>query len=115
MTPPRVRAAGSGDRRRHRRLEAERQLILISVASRIDGVMQDLSRHGARVVMREVPPRNGRDVLLRWGPHEVFGHVVWSSGGDAGIAFHKPMPADVLVDTVDEGGAEPGATGWKVL
>lgn len=115
MKSPRVRAAGFGDRRHHPRIDAERQLILISVASRSDGMMQNLSRHGARVTMRDMPPKNGRDVLLRWGQHEVFGHVVWSSGGDAGIAFHKPMPADELDDTVGAGGAEPGTAGWKVL
>ncbi|WP_292930787.1 hypothetical protein [Novosphingobium sp. PASSN1] len=40
---------------------------------------------------------------------------MWSNGSDAGIAFHKPLPADVLINTVGEGGAGPAPSGWKVL
>lgn len=115
MTSLHARGARFGNRRRYQRVDAERQLILISVANRIDGVMQNLSRHGARVSLRDVPPRHGRDVLLRWGPHEVFGHVVWSSGSDAGIAFHKPMSPDDLVDTVGEGVIEALPVGRRVI
>ena len=89
-----------GNRRRYPRIDAEKQLILISVASRIDGELLNLSPVGARVSLRSVPPRQGRDVLLRWGAHEVFGHVVWSSGTEAGVAFHKPMTSEDLVETV---------------
>lgn len=115
MTSLRDRATRLGNRRRHARFEADRQFILISVANRIDGEMQNLSRHGARVTLRDVPPRRGRDVLLRWGPYEVFGHIVWSSGADAGIAFHKPMSPEELVDTVGEVAAIPMPTGRKVI
>ena len=115
MTSLRTRASALGNRRQHRRIDADRQLILISVASRINGVMQNLSRFGARVALREAPPRRGRDVLLRWGPHEVFGHIVWSSGSDVGIAFHKPMSPEQLGDTVGEHVVEALPTGRKVL
>lgn len=115
MTSLRARASGFANRRHHQRIDADRQFILISVANRIDGVMQNLSRHGARVTLRDVPPRRGRDVLLRWGPHEVFGHIVWASGSEAGISFHKPMTHDELVDTVGEVGVETLPVGRKVI
>lgn len=115
MNLARNRQTSFGNRRRHRRVDADRTLLLISVASRIDGVLQDLSQAGARVTLRLPPPRRGRDVLLRWGSQEIFGQVVWSSGMEAGIAFHKPISPEELVDTV--GGELPEAVpaGRKVL
>jgi hypothetical protein len=104
-----------GNRRRYRRIEAGQRLLLISVASRIDGELRDLSQTGARVSLRTAPPRRGRDVLLRWGSQEIFGQVVWSSGNEAGVAFHKPISAEDLVETV--GGDVPAMlpNGRRVL
>ena len=113
MTENRLR--GLGNRRHHRRLEAARQMLLISVASRIDGVMQDLSRAGARVSLRQIPPRRGRDVLLRWGRHEIFGQVVRSSGTEAGIAFHKPITGDELSEISGQDVPAAGPAGRRVL
>ncbi len=105
MTSAKNRGNQAGNRRRHQRVEAEQSLILISVASRIDGHLRDLSQLGARVNLRTAPPRKGRDVLLRWGSQEIFGQVVWTSGNEAGVAFHKPISAEELVETV--GGEVP--------
>lgn len=115
MSEPRHRTDRFGNRRRYRRIEAGQRLILISVASRIDGVLQDLSQTGARVSLRMAPPRQGRDVLLRWGSQEIFGQVVWSSGNEAGVAFHKPISPEELVETV--GGEVPAMlpSGRRVL
>lgn len=115
MNEPRSRSDRFGNRRRYRRTEAGQYMILISVASRIDGVLQDLSQTGARVSLRSVPPRRGRDVLLRWGSQEIFGQVVWSSGMEAGVAFHKPISPEELVSTV--GGEAPAmlSAGLRVL
>ena len=104
-----------GNDRQHRRLDVTRQLILISVTSRIEGVMQDLSRSGARVSLREAPPRRGRDVLLRYGPHEIFGQVVWCSGTEAGIEFHTPISAEELAETVGYDVPEGRPAGRMVL
>lgn len=109
------RGGGFGNRRLHPRIDVGQPMILISVSSRIDGEMRDLSRYGARVRLRNPAPQRGRDVLLRWGSHEIFGHVVWSEGADAGIAFHKPIAEDELADTL--GGVLPVAmpAGRKVI
>ena len=100
MSPPISRGTSFGNRRKHPRMNTEQHLILISVASRIEGVIRDVSRLGARVSLRAAAPRCGRDVLLRWGSQEVFGHVVWSEGTEAGISFHKPIDDDDLAETV---------------
>lgn len=115
MNEHRNRSYRFGNRRRHRRIEAGQNLILISVASRIDGELQDLSQTGARVSLRAVPPRRGRDVLLRWGSQEIFGQVVWSSGNEVGVSFHKPITPEELVKTV--GGEVPALlqTGRRVI
>lgn len=115
MNEPRTRSDRFGNRRRYRRIEAGQRLLLISVASRMDGVLQDLSQTGARVSLRMAPPRRGRDVLLRWGSQEIFGQVIWSEGNEAGVAFLKPISPEELVATV--GGEAPVdlPTGRRVL
>lgn len=115
MAHPRGSSDRFGNRRRYRRVDAGQRLILISVASRIDGELRDLSLSGARVSLRTAPPRHGRDVLLRWGSHEIFGQIVWSSGHDVGVAFHKPISPEEFVATV--GSEAPAAlpNGRRVL
>lgn len=104
-----------GNRRSYPRIDAEQRLILISVASRIDGELRNLSPVGARVSLRSVPPRRGRDVLLRWGSQEIFGQVVWSSGNEAGVAFHKPISPEEFVETVGTDVPLMLASGRRVL
>lgn len=115
MNEQRNRSDLFGNRRRYRRIEAGQRLLLISVASRMDGALRDFSQTGARVRLRMTPTRRGRDVLPRWGSQEIFGQVVWSEGNEAGVAFHKPILPEELVETV--GGEVPAAlpTGRRVL
>lgn len=115
MTTTRSGRDRFGNRRRYHRIEAEQRLILISVANRIDGELRDLSQSGARVSLQSVPPRRGRDVLLRWGHREIFGQVVWSNGGDAGVVFHKPITSEELVDTVGGEVPVPPRAGWRII
>lgn len=96
-----------GNRRRHHRIEVGQRLLLISVASRIDGELCDISQTGARVSLSSAPPLRGRDVLLRWGGHEIFGQVMWSRGNEVGVAFHKPISLEELIEPV--GGEMPAA------
>ncbi|KUR72886.1 hypothetical protein AQZ52_06675 [Novosphingobium fuchskuhlense] len=88
---------------------------LISVASRIDGVLQDLSQTGARISLCSPPPRQGRDVLLRWPGQELFGQIVWSNGLDVGVAFHSPISHEELVETVGRDLPPPLTTSHSVL
>lgn len=115
MKTIRPRTDRLGNRRRFRRVDAGQHLILISVTSRIDGVLEDLSQSGARVNLRTALPNQGRDVLLRWGSQEIFGQVVWSSGNEAGVSFHKPISPDELVETVGGEAAALLPTGRSVL
>lgn len=63
-------------------------------------VLCDISQGGAKVFSHGALPA-GRDVLLRWGPHEAFGTVVWEREGLRGVRFDEPLPAAVLVATRD--------------
>lgn len=115
MTDARGRSDRFGNRCRNRRIDVGQRLILISVASRIDGELQDLSQTGARVLLRTPPPLRGRDVLLRWGSQEIFGQVVWRSGNEAGVSFHKPISPEELVETVGGEMSDALQTGRRVL
>jgi hypothetical protein len=115
MTGLKDRSDRFGNRRRYRRIEAGQRLILISVASRMDGELRDISPSGARVSLNTLPPRQGRDVLLRWGSEEIFGQVVWSNENEAGVAFHKPISLDELVATVGSDAPEMLPGGRRVL
>lgn len=42
-----------------------------------------------------------REVLLRWGPHEAFGTIVWDRDGLRGVQFDQALPAAVLIATRD--------------
>lgn len=115
MTPMKNRSDRFGNRRRYARVAAGQRMILISVASRMDGELRDLSQTGARVSLRTIPPRQGRDVLLRWGAQEIFGQVVWSNGHEAGVAFHKPISPEELIETVGGEVPEQQPSGRRVL
>lgn len=52
MNEQRNRSDRFGNRRRYRRIEAGQRLLLISVASRMDGELRDLSPTGACVSLR---------------------------------------------------------------
>ena len=86
-------------RRGQPRVPAEPQVMLITVASRFTGIMEDISVAGARIVLREKPPREGRDLLLRWSHFEAFGQVVWTRGMTLGLAFHQRIPPHYIADT----------------
>ena len=87
-------------RRSQQRVQAEPPVMVITVASRFTGIMQDISVSGARITLREKPPREGRDLLLRWGQYEAFGQVVWTMGMTLGMAFHQRIPKHYISDTI---------------
>jgi PilZ domain len=100
LPPRRSRVGLGGTRRRHKRVDAGEPVLLITVADRINGLLKDLSQSGARVALRGKAPAPGRDVLLRWGTHEMFGQVVWSVSTELGVAFHKTISKHVLAEAI---------------
>ena len=115
MTAPNDQNEGFGNRRRNHRIEVGQRLVLISVASRMDGELRDISETGALVSLCAVPPRRGRDVLLRWDNQEIFCQVVWSKENEVGVAFHEPLSPDELVATVGSDVAAMQPVGRRVL
>ena len=63
-------------------------------------VLCDISLGGAKIFTHAALPP-GRDILLRWGPHEAFGKIVWERDGLCGVQFDKPPPVAVLIATRD--------------
>jgi len=63
-------------------------------------VLCDISQGGAKIFTHAALPP-GRDVLLRWGPHEAFGTVIWEREGLRGIQFDEPLPPSLLRSTRD--------------
>jgi hypothetical protein len=92
---------GRPQRRVHRRAALESPVLVHTIASRFDGVMEDISVSGARIRLRGKPPRIGRDLVVRWSGQEAFGVVVWVSGERVGVAFHQNLPGHMLSHLID--------------
>ena len=58
--------------------------------------MRNLSSNGA-LVEGENLPIEGSELLFRKGDLAVNGRVVWSSERHAGIAFQRPLPAELMM------------------
>lgn len=59
--------------------------------------LMDLSQGGAHVVLSK--PGDIREGVLTWIRFETFGAVAWEDGKHIGLAFDKPLPLAVLVET----------------
>ena len=62
--------------------------------------MVDLSESGAKL-QSDNPPKPGVAGLLKWGPHEAFGQVVWVTGDTCGVKFDRPIERGVVLETVE--------------
>ena len=60
------------------------------LSGRREATLFNLSAAGAQL-MGEGLPALGKDVLVRCGPVEVFGTVVWADGDRCGIQFDEPI------------------------
>ena len=56
----------------------------------------DVSRTGARLEAADLPAA-GKDVILRCGPIDTLGTVVWKSRGQCGVHFDEPVGGQDLV------------------
>ena len=73
-------------------------------------VVSDLSRDGARLGGRDLPPA-GDDVLLIVGTSDTLARVVWQTGEGCGVLFEVPLEDDNVAHMKREGDWE-SATGW---
>src|SRR5690349_18734216 len=60
--------------------------------------MIDLSEQGAKL-QTDNPPKPGVAGLLKWGPHEAFGQVMWVTGDSCGIKFDRAIARGVVLET----------------
>ena len=57
-------------------------------------IVTEVSPTGAKLVGRYLP-KKGANALIAVGKIELFANVVWSANDECGVAFEKPLAADV--------------------
>ncbi len=77
-----------------------RRVILSGMLESVTGIqkvaVRNLSCTGAMIEGTTVPPA-GREVILKAGPLDCFGRVVWTEGNRCGLHFDEPIEmSDVL-------------------
>lgn len=76
------------------RLHVHARLQTISREVRV--VLRNLSCTGAMLEGDDLPP-SGRTVVLKRGPIDVMGQVVWTAGGRCGLEFFEPLNHDEVI------------------
>jgi len=94
-------------KRREARLRTRLRAQLISRFGAERGFLSDLSLTGCRIDLRD-PPHSG-DVIVRWGPFESQGEIVWYSPNRVGIRFLEELPYEWLIATRQMTDASPGS------
>ncbi len=84
-------------KRQEARLRTRLRAQLISRFGAERGFLSDLSLSGCRIELRN-PPHSG-DVIVRWGPFECQGEIVWYSPSRVGIRFLEEVPYEWLIAT----------------
>jgi len=85
---------------RGRRGEPRAYILISASVEALDGrngvSLLDVSRTGARLEAADLPAA-GKDVILRCGPIDALGTVVWNSRGQCGVHFDEPVGGQDLV------------------
>jgi PilZ domain len=68
----------------------------LAIARSRSVIISDLSREGARIDGRDLPPP-GDDLLMVVGSLETMATVVWRSGDKCGIIFDQSLPYKNIV------------------
>ena len=84
-----------GGRRKAARAHAPVLAVLSTVGEDHRAALVDISCTGARLSAPQLPSE-GEELIFRAEKVESFGSVMWSEGGQCGVAFQHPlMPSDV--------------------
>ena len=96
----------SSGKRANSRLHVFLQAKVTTRAATLAGVLEDLSRTGARVAFDPVwtragseLPALGTEALIEWADFEAFGPVVWVDGPRLAVNFYEPLTEAVLLAT----------------
>ncbi|HEY8433425.1 MAG TPA: hypothetical protein VIK68_02305 [Sphingomicrobium sp.] len=89
-----------------RRKSAREQVVLAGSALTLSSsravIVTEVSPTGAKLVGRHLP-KKGTTALITVGKIELFADIVWSANDECGIAFEKPLSADVTDHLKREG------------
>jgi hypothetical protein len=69
---------------------------LETVSGRYSAQLISLSCTGAGAAIEE-PPKLGTDLIVKCGPIEAFGMVIWAHDGHCGIKFDEAIAKDVVL------------------
>ena len=94
---PTLNAAEAADRRNSRRVRVTCPAVLETLTGDCSGQLWDMSEGGARLRL-QVPPQVGATARLRWEGRVEVCSVVWSEGDMCGVAFARPIPAEVVTE-----------------
>ena len=97
-----------GGRRSASRQSAPLIAIVSTVLQTHRATLVDISCSGARLAGDDLP-EPGEHLLLRIGPMQAFGTVVWSLEGQRGVTFETPL-ADDDVELVRREAGSPSLT-----
>lgn len=86
------------ERRASRRVRVTCNAALLTMTTQTSGSLVDISEAGARFEAAD-PPGAGATAVLRWNDREAVCTIVWSEGEACGLAFAKPLPAEVVAET----------------
>ena len=81
---------GGGGRRKAPRAAAPQLAVLSTVTADHRAALVNISRIGARFSAPNLPGR-GEELIFRADNVQSFGRVVWSDGGQCGVAFEAPL------------------------
>lgn len=82
---------------------------VLTTGETLSGRLCDLSYFGARLSCEnQLTP--GKEVIVKWGPYEAFGMIVWANSQSIGVRFFDALEPGVLIDTRDRDDAETERT-----
>ena len=86
---------------RGRRAQPRAAILLSGSVDAVSGrkrvSLLEVSLEGARLDGPDLPAV-GRDVVLKCGPVDAFGTVIWASGNRRGIQFDRPIGVGELIE-----------------
>ena len=90
----------TSERRASERSAVACPAVLHTSYARMRGMLTDLATGGARFEA-ELVPREGITALLEWEGRDTLCRVVWSSDRMCGLAFDRPIAAQLVSHAAD--------------
>jgi len=94
-------ARASDPELRGRRSEPRACVLLVGSAEALSGnksvTLLDVSMTGARIEGRDLP-QVGKEIILKSGPVDTFGTIIWAASERCGVKFDEPLELRHLLE-----------------